>query len=133
MGRFCGTVGSRPAGRVRVRRGPRPAATTREPLRDDTWRSRLPRGPRVRPRAPPASSPEFTSDGADSIEGPARFVRETNSDGADTFLTRLNLLDDEPLADALLLRVGRLEAVLESVADLLHGELLLLRIELVEQ
>ena len=30
----------------------------------------------------------------------------------DTFLTRLNLLD-EPLADALLLRVGRLEAVLE--------------------
>ena len=43
-----------------------------------------------------------------------------------------NLLD-EPLADALLLRVGRLEAVLERVADLLHGELLLLRIELVEQ
>ena len=43
--RFCGTVGSRPAGRVR--RGPRPAATTREPLRDDTWRSRLPRGQRV--------------------------------------------------------------------------------------
>ena len=35
MGRFCGTVGSRPAGRVR--RGPRPAATTRKPLRDDTW------------------------------------------------------------------------------------------------
>ena len=66
----------------------------------------------MRPRAPPASSPEFTSDGADSIEGPARFVRETNSDGADTFLTRPNLLD-EPLADALLLRVGRLEAVLE--------------------
>ena len=83
-------------------------------------------------RAPPASSPEFTSDGADSIEGPARFARETNSDGADTFLTRPNLLD-EPLADALLLRVGRLEAVLESVADLLHGELLLLRVELVEQ
>ena len=72
------------------------------------------------------------SDGADSIEGPARFARETNSDGADTFLTRPNLLD-EPLADALLLRVGRLEAVLERVADLLHGELLLLRIELVEQ
>ena len=74
----------------------------------------------------------FTSDGGDSIEGPARFARETNSDGADTFLTRLNLLD-EPLADALLLRVGRLEAVLERVADLLHGELLLLRVELVEQ
>ena len=86
----------------------------------------------MRPRAPPASSPEFTSDGADSIEGPARLARETNSDGADTFLTRPNLLD-EPLADALLLRVGRLEAVLESVADLLQGDLLLLRVELVEQ
>ena len=36
---FCGTVGSRPAGRVR--RGPRPAATTWKPLHGDTWRSRL--------------------------------------------------------------------------------------------
>ena len=97
MGRFCGTVGSRPAGRVR--RGPRPAATTWKPLHGDTWRSRL---------------------------------REAGRSARDSDSQDQNLLD-EPLADALLLRVGRLEAVLERVADLLHGELLLLRVELVEQ
>ena len=60
-----------------------------------------------------------------------RVHQSSPATGADKF-TRLNLLD-EPPADALLLRVGRLEAVLESVADLLHGELLLLHVELVEQ
>ena len=61
-----------------------------------------------------------------------RVHQSSPAPGADTLFTRPNLLD-EPLADALLLRVGRLEAVLERVADLLHGELLLLCVELVEQ
>ena len=132
--RFCGTVGSRPAGRVR--RGPRRGARRRGGRRDDTWRSRLPRARAARPRAPPGVHPGASA-GPTRSSGPPttapRFTEDQQTGGggggeADRRAPTTTMALDGGRRTAAAAsrrppRSGRSMAWTPNVvADLLHGE-----------